>query len=186
MEIAQERFGGFPRVLWGESHNLSIWDGVDGHIALFTTELYKIAEKTYEKPRLFHKNTIDTSLMAAVERQLRKGNVLNYKNPIKLDKTLTNIKRVTLRIAALFQRLYTACYKAVRRIYKISLRSHRKFVYEITDDPPIDFQIHRRFIKFVHSLLGNKNQIVNMCVKLAMEGSCSPLCNNISLVCFRY
>ena len=25
-----------------------------------------------------------------------------------------------------------------------------------------------------------------MCVKLAMRGSCSPLCNNISLVCFRY
>ena len=84
------------------------------------------------------------------------------------------------------QRLYTAWYKAVRRIYKISPRSHRKFVYEIADDPPIDFQIHRRFIKFVHSLLRNKNQIVNMCVKLAMEGSCSPLCNNISLVCFRY
>ena len=35
-------------------------------------------------------------------------------------------------------------------------------------------------------LLRNKNQIVNMCVKLAMEESCSPLCNNISLVCFRY
>ena len=84
------------------------------------------------------------------------------------------------------QRLYAAWYKAVRRIYKISPRSHRKFVYEIADDPPIDFQIHRRFIKFVHLLLRNKNQIVNMCVKLAMEGSCSPLCNNISLVCFRY
>ena len=25
-----------------------------------------------------------------------------------------------------------------------------------------------------------------MCVKLAMNGSCSPLCNNISLVCSRY
>ena len=25
-----------------------------------------------------------------------------------------------------------------------------------------------------------------MGVKLAMNGSCSPLCNNISLVCFRY
>ena len=61
------------------------------------------------------------------------------------------------------QRLYTAWYKAVRRIYKISPRSHRKFVYEIADDPLIDFQIHRRFIKFVHSLLRNKNQIVNMC-----------------------
>ena len=84
------------------------------------------------------------------------------------------------------QRLYTAWYKAVRRIYKISPRSHSKFVYEITGDPPIDFQIHRRFIKFDHSLLRYKNQAVNMWVKLAMEGSCSPLCNNISLACFRY
>ena len=57
------------------------------------------------------------------------------------------------------QRLYAARYKAVRRIYKIYPRSHRKFVYEITDDPPIDFQIHKRFNKFVHSLPRNKNQI---------------------------
>ena len=84
------------------------------------------------------------------------------------------------------QRLYTAWYKAVRPSYTISPRSHRKFVYEITDDPAIDFQIHRRFIKYFHSLLRNKNQIVNMCVKLAMEGSCSPLCNNIFLICFKY
>ena len=75
---------------------------------------------------------------------------------------------------------------AIRRIYKISSCSHRKFVYEITADPPTDFQMHRRFCKFVHSLLRNKNQIVNMYVKLAMEGSCSPLCNNITLVRFRY
>ena len=35
--------------------------------------------------------------MTTVERQLRKGNALNYKNPIKLDKTEKNIKRITLR-----------------------------------------------------------------------------------------
>ena len=34
-----------------------------------------------------------------------------------------------------YQCLYTAWYKAVGRIYKISPRSHSKFVYEITDDP---------------------------------------------------
>ena len=41
------------------------------------------------------------------------------------------------------QRLCTAWYKAVKRIYKISPRSRHKFVCEITDDPPSDFQIHK-------------------------------------------
>ena len=55
------------------------------------------------------------------------------------------------------QRLYTAWYKAVRRIYKISPHSHRKFVYKI------DFQIHRRFIKFVYSLRNKKPNSQPVC-----------------------
>ena len=79
----------------------------------------------------------------------------------------------------------------IRRLFNISPRTHSKYLPLICEDLPIDVQIYKRFIKFFDNVINSDNECVTLCGKLALNGSNSSVCNNLSLIshvfkCNRY
>ena len=56
----------------------------------------------------------------------------------------------------------------------------------ICDDIPVRDQLYGRVISFLKSAKHSSNDIINLCYKLAINGSCSAMCNNITLMSERY
>jgi hypothetical protein len=82
--------------------------------------------------------------------------------------------------------LYVAWRKCVRRLMGIHYRTHCDLLNFICDDTPVEFQLHKRFIKFLHAVVNSENKCVRMCGELALSGSRSSVCHSANLVSFRY
>jgi hypothetical protein len=82
--------------------------------------------------------------------------------------------------------LYVAWRKCVRRLMGVHPRTHCALLNFICGDTPVDFQLHKRFIKFLHTVLTSDNECVRICGELALSGSRSAVCNSANLVSFRY
>jgi hypothetical protein len=47
-------------------------------------------------------------------------------------------------------------------------------------------QVHKRFFKFVHSVISNDNRCIQLCGQLVLHGSHSVVCNSLNYVCHLY
>jgi hypothetical protein len=84
------------------------------------------------------------------------------------------------------EKYYTSWRKCIRRIFSLSPRTHSSLLHLICLDCPIDVQLHMRFIKFFHSCVHSKNTCVNICSKLAINGSQSDICHSLTYICEKY
>jgi hypothetical protein len=82
--------------------------------------------------------------------------------------------------------LFTAWRKCVRRIWKVHPMTHCNLLHLICNDLPVEQQIHKRFLKFLFSILESKNKIIYLCGQLALCGSQSKLGNSINHLCDIY
>lgn len=82
----------------------------------------------------------------------------------------------------LMSKFYVAWRKAVRYILGLPRQTHCNLLHDICLDMPITDQLFSRFHTFFKSLLTSKNQLTNMCARLALQGSGSSVSNNILVV----
>ena len=81
---------------------------------------------------------------------------------------------------------FTAWRKCIRRIWNLPLRAHNVLLNLICDDFKIETQLHKRIVKLIHSIVTSKNECVNICGKMSLNGSRSNLVNSINYICYRY
>lgn len=82
--------------------------------------------------------------------------------------------------------VWTSWRKAVRRIFRLPYRAHCYILPRVCGDAPLEKQLHARFINFFHGALTSRNTCVNICARLAINGSKSPACNSVNLICHKY
>jgi len=83
------------------------------------------------------------------------------------------------------EHFFTQWRKSVRRVWKLPATTHCKLLNLISEDFPVETQLHNRFINFYVSLLKNNNIYVKTCVKLAKTSS-SKFCNSINYMQYKY
>ena len=66
---------------------------------------------------------------------------------------------------------YTEWRKAIRRLFNLPRRTHRRYLYLICYDPPIDVQLYKRFNQLIHTMQNSDNDCVKLAGKLAVYGS---------------
>ena len=81
---------------------------------------------------------------------------------------------------------FTAWRKAIRFVWRIPNTTHRNLLHLICNDLPVEFQIHKRFIKFFHNVLNSSNQLVRTCGLLASNGSRTSACNSFNVMVSKY
>ena len=76
--------------------------------------------------------------------------------------------------------------KCIRKVWGLPSTTHCNLLDLICQDIPVIMQLHKRFMKFFCSLINSENVYLNTCAKLALNGSCSKLCNSITHICHKY
>jgi hypothetical protein len=82
----------------------------------------------------------------------------------------------------MFTQLCVQWRKAVRKLLNIPYTTHSKYLPLIVDDIPFEQQLYKRFVKFLSNVSKCKNEIVNLCYKLMLDGSNSVSCKNLNLI----
>ena len=85
-----------------------------------------------------------------------------------------------------FENFLTAWRKAIRYVWRTPYRTHNNLLPLICGDLPVEGQLHKRFVKFVHKIINSKNTLVNTCGLLALEGSQSSACNSLNVISRKY
>ena len=83
-------------------------------------------------------------------------------------------------------RLNVVWRKCVRRIYKLSPRTHCALLPLICKDQCLITQLNMRFLKFIQSASKSKNKLVSLCSKLIISGSKSKACYSYNYICCKY
>ena len=81
---------------------------------------------------------------------------------------------------------YTQWRKSIRKIWNLPYNTHCNLLSLIIEDIPIEVQLHKRFIKFMQSLINSTNVCAKQCVFLALNDSGSSSCNSINHIAWRY
>ena len=79
------------------------------------------------------------------------------------------------------ERFYVSWRKALRRLFRLPLRTHGYLLPGICGDQSIDRQLIARLIRFLRSSGRNGNALLDVCVKLAVRGSGSAVGNSLSV-----
>ena len=70
----------------------------------------------------------------------------------------------------------------MRQLYKLPYRTHNNLLHLISEDQPIDVQVHPRIMNYVMSNLKSTNSLVRLSTKLCMLGSKSFTCKSINRI----
>ena len=81
---------------------------------------------------------------------------------------------------------YIAWRKCVRRMLKLPYMTHSDLLYCICEENPINVQFHRRFTRFLMSILSSSNSCIKLAGKLALNGSQSAVCQSINYIASFY
>lgn len=84
------------------------------------------------------------------------------------------------------QLFYTAWRKCIRGLFGISGRTHNHLLHYICKDLPVDGQMHKRFLRFIHGALRSSNACTARCAHLAMGGSCSSVSKSLTFITHKY
>ena len=81
---------------------------------------------------------------------------------------------------------FTAWRKCVRHLFNLPYNTHSVFLPLVCNDMPIEVQLHNRFIKFFINQQNHNNYVINLCARLATNGSQSDVSNSLSYVSYIY
>ena len=88
--------------------------------------------------------------------------------------------------ASVVHNFYKTWRRCVRMLVDLPPRTHSIYISHILDDLPIETQLHKRFLKFLNSVLLNDNALLVLCGKLSINGSKSNVCNSFNFICHKY
>ena len=83
-------------------------------------------------------------------------------------------------------KFYVAWRRCIRRLFNLPQTTHCSLLHILSDDNDIQTQLHKRVLKFVNKLCNSNNKVIQMCSKLAINGSNSDICQSINLICDNY
>ena len=83
-------------------------------------------------------------------------------------------------------KFFVAWRKAIRFLWKLPRKTHCSLLPLISCDPPIEFQLHRRFFKYIHKVINSDNSVVKMYGKLILEGSRSSTGKSFNFLLRKY
>ena len=86
----------------------------------------------------------------------------------------------------MLKKMFVSWRKAIRRLFNLPYTTHRCLLPLLCHDQPVEQQIHKRSIYFIHSLSQSNNPIISLCYQLALFGSQSPISNNLSFLSYFY
>lgn len=84
------------------------------------------------------------------------------------------------------KRIEIAWRNCLRRIFNLPYNCHRNLFTYICNDCNIGVKLHKRFIKFILSLLRSNNVCINMVTKLMMNGSQSCTSRSLNHISHKY
>ena len=73
--------------------------------------------------------------------------------------------------------------KGIRTLLNLPVRTHSMYIPLIIEDLPVEYQLYKRFLKFVQNLVKSENKCLFLCAKLMLNGSSSAASNNVNLIC---
>ena len=82
--------------------------------------------------------------------------------------------------------LYVTWRKSIRKIWKISPRSHCNLLHHINSCDPIDNIMEKRCIKFIWNLMNSDTNLFDRTVKYSLSMSSTTLGENIRYFMFKY
>ena len=66
------------------------------------------------------------------------------------------------------------------------LTCHNELLHRVRNDAPIDQQMYNNCITFSINTFVSNNIIVHLCTNLIINGSCSAVSNNLTLICHNF
>jgi hypothetical protein len=79
-------------------------------------------------------------------------------------------------------KFYVCWRKAIRKLFCLPYNAHCDLLPYICNDNNPNIQLYHRFISFVKCLSLSKNHLSSLCYNMAVNGSCSAVSNNMSLI----
>ena len=80
-------------------------------------------------------------------------------------------------------KFFTQWRKGIRTLLNLPVRTHSRYIPLIIEDLPVEYQLYKRFLKFVHNLIKSENKCISLCARLMFNGSSSAASNNVNLIC---
>ena len=141
-------------------------------------------------------NTCDLSIQHSKDDLIRRVNVLlsNFRN-VYIDIKYRLFKTFCMSLYGCLlwdlssnsvNMINIAWRKCIRRLFGLPPRTHNALIHAICNDIPIDAQIHIRFLKFMKGCLLSSNPCIQLCARLAIDGSNSDACKSVNFICSKY
>ena len=87
---------------------------------------------------------------------------------------------------SVINKYFIAWRKCMRRLLKISERSHCNLINVILQDETVEVKLHRRFVKFFRSCINGQSP-VRLCVQLVLNGEVNSTgSNNVCVIRDKY
>ena len=81
---------------------------------------------------------------------------------------------------------YSARRKVIRKAWCLRFTTHCRFLYTINFSLPIDVQLEKRCLKFLHSCLNSSNEVVKSISLSSIQQSFSTFVENYRNLCHKY
>ena len=81
---------------------------------------------------------------------------------------------------------YTAWRKVIRKAWCLPFTTHCRFLHTINNSLPIDVQLEKICLKFVHSCLNSSNEVVKSISLSSIQQSFSTFGENYRYLCHKY
>ena len=82
--------------------------------------------------------------------------------------------------------IVTTWRKCLRRILKIPYNSHCNLLAPAGNVQDISYDLHKHFVKFFSNATNSDNKLVRLCGRMALEGSCSVVCESLNFISHHY
>ena len=81
---------------------------------------------------------------------------------------------------------YTAWRKVIRKAWCLPFTTHCRFLHTINNSLPIDVQLEKRCLKFLHSCLNSSNEVVKSISLSSIQQSFPTFGENYRYLCHKY
>jgi hypothetical protein len=88
--------------------------------------------------------------------------------------------------SASVNKFIVAWIKCIHRLLMLPLQAHCSLLNIICNDYSAEIQLHKRFLKCIHSNLTSKNKCIQTCSRIVLSASKSRISNSLNHVCQMY
>ena len=160
---------------------------------MFNGSMMELVESEKHLGHVFGQNSVKDQIQSSVNTFTAKANmVMSHFHYVHPDNLYSLLKTYGMPLyssqlwdysSTHVDKLYVAWRKAIRKILKLPYRTHSALLPYIVDDMSPDLQLYQRLLTFIKNISRSQNYITDICYKLAVYGSGSPVSNSMSVLC---